>query len=985
MAFTIEQLEPILQKITERNRNYFPTEPDLTYAKEFLTGQTQVMPAFVQSGFLSYFSSFILLVKGPGATPENKQLLFRFFNEPHINQQTQYEVFYYLFGWVEFEEVLSRLKENSEILQQIGWTEKQIAFNLVSQFKRFISYDAIKNEDNDFIKIINKTYRSLTDQELKDTVQYSWDPTLALLLYVHQRKSWQHYIKNNERVEYHPLVNPDVMRFAITYEREAYEKYYYDLIHTAPERTFEDIKIKFTAELHYNEIALIENDLLRTAQLYLEGLHKKEIGYYEDSFSSSKNDIHFSEEYGYMPLSGWALYLLLLAQKEKGLHYLNLMQGKGISFGKYVLEMLYAILKEEAVPVFTEQMYLKSASRWDESTRVDFLLKIIKENKQLIDPGVFWQFQKYKSKYNKDVAIQYIISDDPEAERKALSFLSHKNSEMRIASSRILAQLATTAAMQALKEGIAIEKDDEARDLMVEVAGNEYLSSISPETLPDVIERTAQRGKLKKLPAPWLNIDDLPAVYFSNGTIANTDVIRFLFYRMSRIKGMNSDPEVRQLFPFIDRTKSNPFALRIIKLFFDNKAEAKYKYVLALGALIGDDDVVDKLKSSIEKFVDEGRVKMAESAVGALALQGSNKALRWVEFFSRKYRSKKANVGAAAIAALENAAGELNISSHELGDRIVPDFGFDGLYKTFTVEGDEYRAFIDSNFKIAFFNEDNKKIKSIPAAADIQLKDEFKAIAKEVRDIVKSQSPRLEYYLIIQRRWTFNQWQELFLQNPVMFIYATKLLWAVFDADEKIKQSFVCLEDTSLVNMNNDEIAIDEDAVIGIVHPTQLTEAEQQQWKQQFFDLKIDPVFAQLERRMPELTDLDLSKKIIRKFEGKQMKTGSIRSTLERYGWHKGSTGDGGYLTSMNLLYLEKQLEAVLEIEGVGVGYGWGGEEKTGRLYVIDKTKVAKKWDVYPRNEEDDKLVSFQELPSIFLSELLAAIEAITPVDKTGV
>ncbi len=74
-------------------------------------------------------------------------------------------------------------------------------------------------------------------------------------------------------------------------------------------------------------------------------------------------------------------------------------------------------------------------------------------------------------------------------------------------------------------------------------------------------------------------------------------------------------------------------------------------------------------------------------------------------------------------------------------------------------------------------------------------------------------------------------------------------------------------------------------------------------------------------------------------------------------------------------MYHEKKIEAVLEVEGVGAGYGWGTDEKLGRLFIIDKSKITGRWISYIQSEADEKLVQLRYVPVIFLSEMLAAIE----------
>ncbi len=155
---------------------------------------------------------------------------------------------------------------------------------------------------------------------------------------------------------------------------------------------------------------------------------------------------------------------------------------------------------------------------------------------------------------------------------------------------------------------------------------------------------------------------------------------------------------------------------------------------------------------------------MAEYVVSALAMIGSDKALRLVEVIYRKFANKKPALSITAREALDASARELNLTMDELADKIIPNFDFEGIYKTFTIDGEEYRAFINSDFKLSYFTEDNKIRKSLPASAPKELKAEFKDIEKEVNDARKVAKRKIEKYMIEERRWPVEHWQTFFSQ-----------------------------------------------------------------------------------------------------------------------------------------------------------------------------------------------------------------------------
>jgi hypothetical protein len=816
MAFTIEEVEKALDAPTAEWPGFIPQKTDkgrgvnYTIITNYLTGASNSLTGLQQVYENYSWATIINLLHDIENTSANEQLVLDVMYDPGMFSYLRNVLNQWLLAYAAkhttdkaFQAVLYHFRKQ-------GMTDYDI-FSLLMVSTRFGITEDLSQDKSALVNFIRNYIR----QSPKLIPPYghshwnnNWSTAYLRLLEELRPDFAAEYV-----VESIQLQRSNQAAFFNTYKEG---KYIPDIISFLTNRqnyNLQIIQTKFSFA-----IELYETDTSKYKQLVLE-MAKQYLSYFfvNTPKLTWEQSLSLNELAGtglsYLPLSSVAFYFLLHYEKEFALKTINDWLEQKILLHVSTLTVLEYYLKNEAF-TFIEQS-LKTVST---SGGVDYIRNVIDLLQQKFNPAQFlplvWGLASSKSKPIRNLVAKVVAEKDSAAESRAIELLQNKNSETRQTAAIILSYCNSSSAKEAVMKMLDTESNDNARDILLQTVADNLPTTASMGFIEDMVLAAKKRGKLNKPVEAWLDETTLPSLFYTTGAALTVDEIRFLLYRMGRIKEMRSDMEAKYILQFIDKDRSSDFAIAIIKVYIDKGAVPEHKYLMALAALLGNDAVVDKIRLTTNKWMDENRYKMAEHGVGALALQGSDKALRWVEWYSRKYKSKKANVGTAALVALETAAEELGITIHELGDRVVPDFGFDGLFKHFIVDGDEYRAFIDSKFKIAFFNEDNKKLKTIPAAADAALKEGFKAIAKEVRDIVKSQSSRLEYYLIIQRKWNKEQWEKFFLQNPVMFIYATKLLWGTYDNEGKLLQTFMCSEDTSLLDVTNDEITIAEPVLL---------------------------------------------------------------------------------------------------------------------------------------------------------------------------
>ena len=148
---------------------------------------------------------------------------------------------------------------------------------------------------------------------------------------------------------------------------------------------------------------------------------------------------------------------------------------------------------------------------------------------------------------------------------------------------------------------------------------------------------------------------------------------------------------------------------------------------------------------------------MAEYAVQALALLGTDAALMSVDAAAIRYRTKNKNIGAAAQEAFAATAERLGLTVDELGDRVVPWLGFEpGKPRVIGADGKQIEVAIGPDFKLKFRDvQKNKPVASLPKSLPKETLAEFKEMAATLREVAKAAELRLETLMVRQSagRW----------------------------------------------------------------------------------------------------------------------------------------------------------------------------------------------------------------------------------------
>lgn len=444
------------------------------------------------------------------------------------------------------------------------------------------------------------------------------------------------------------------------------------------------------------------------------------------------------------------------------------------------------------------------------------------------------------------------------------------------------------------------------------------------------LARQADSKKLGRL--EWLLLPDLPPLLDKEGKPLDAAIQIYLL--LQSIDHTSAPNELlEEMAEYVDAQSLADFSAVLIRQWAEAEAPAKEKWVLYIGALFGDRQLIPLLGERIKKWSECGRGAIAAETVKILSFINDTSALIAIDKIKRTIKNKQ--VKGAAEEALEMAAENAGLTQEQLADRLVSGLGFDkqGL-QTFSYGTRQFLVKVTRDHQLAVLQENTgKTLKSLPApganddaAMAAQAKSRFAQLKKDLKTMAGIQVQRLEESLSKQRLWSVEEWRGLFVDNRIMFQFAVGLIWGIYD-DGKLEQTFRYMDDGTFNTVDEEEYLLPSEASIGLVHPLELDDELLNGWKAQLADYEVVQPFQQLERAVHLAKEEERPLTVLHRLPGEEFSPAAFAKALEKLGWMKSTPEDGGYYHEFFKEY--GNLVAELQFSGTSVAYYDGLEKIT--------------------------------------------------------
>ena len=345
------------------------------------------------------------------------------------------------------------------------------------------------------------------------------------------------------------------------------------------------------------------------------------------------------------------------------------------------------------------------------------------------------------------------------------------------------------------------------------------------------------------------------------------------------------------------------------------------KGILALASRVEGADAAPRIRSFLK---DHGsRTSQARALLDVLASIGTPATLQVL--LSTADRLKQKSVQAHAGKLIGEVAERRGWTAGELADRTVPTGGLDedGVLELDCGLDRLYTARLDEEDKLVLLNPAGKEVKTLPTA---RIDEEKSAIAaakkalstarKEIKQVVSAQTERFREAMCMERSWSREDWLNYVAAHPILGRLASRLVWLGIDKDGNRLSAFRPLGDGTFTDQRDGDVDPAGFETVKLAHSTLLNGEEIAAWQAHLTDYAVTPLFDQLGRSLPEVTEEMRKQRAITDREGHMIETFRLRSLAGKLGYQRGEVMDGGCFMTYTRSLREAGLVAEIEFTG---------------------------------------------------------------------
>lgn len=589
----------------------------------------------------------------------------------------------------------------------------------------------------------------------------------------------------------------------------------------------------------------------------------------------------------------------------------------------------------------------------------------------------------------RDLAAKQLTKSNPNKARElAAKLIGGKKVNERLGAIAILTRLGKES-VPVLEQALEKEKSTKAIDLIEKfILSQNGSSTKSADTTdksaasPDALIATITADKKLKLPKiAWLDAGSL-ALIDPSGKAFPASILTYLIKWQSKHKEIEACPQIAELLPEIQHANNHSFAFSLLEQWLSSKQEAKDRWVLTLAGLLGDDTIIPDIHASIHRWAKAQRKELAACAAKALGLLGSDSALTILDELSQKYRQKGANIGRAGGDAFLAVARTRGLTLDQLRDDVTPDLGFDSDGNLLiTEDGASLTAQLQSDFSLLWFNQDTgKTTKNPPAKTPAPLKKRITSFRKHLRETVSNLSTRMERALTTQRRWDADTWSRLFQDHPLLQHFSSQLIWASYSGGGQVTRTFRRYTNGVLSDHTGEMFDLESHQEnIGILHPCELSTDQITSWLEHLERHQVTPPFLQLEREIHRADPRYHNHTSLGTVAGKTCYATTLLGRMDRFGWLRGSTMEGGNVYSIYMEYPTHGLELILTLDGMEMGaLAYSMPRLSNALFIkAGSVERGSYVDDVPK-ANDDCVLPLGKIPEVIYSEAVNSLKALT-------